>query len=48
MEWIWKSREKQLETVLANVAGIRGSLEGYAGKTLPGMETMRLEDIGQE
>ena len=48
MERIWKNREKQLETVLANIAGIRGSLEGYAGKALPGMDTMRLEDIGGE
>ena len=37
MERVWKSREKQLEVVLGNIAGIRGSLEGYAGKSLPGM-----------
>lgn len=36
MERIWKSREKQLEVVLGNIAGIRGSLEGYAGKALGG------------
>jgi len=47
MERIWKSREKQLETVLANIAGVRGSLEGYSGKALPGMDTMRLEEIGE-
>ena len=48
MERIWKSREKQLETVLGNIAGIRGSLEGYAGKVLGGDGTMRLEEIGEE
>jgi hypothetical protein len=46
MERIWKSREKQIETVLSNLAGIRGSLEGYVGqKLLPSMETLSLEAI---
>lgn len=45
MERIWKSREKQLEVVLTNISGIRGSLEGVAGKALPGMETSGLEEI---
>jgi hypothetical protein len=46
MERIWKSREKQIETVLSNVSGIRGSLEGYIGqKFLPSLETLSLEDI---
>ena len=45
MERIWKSREKQLETVLTNISGIRGSLEGVAGKSLPGTETSGLEEI---
>ena len=46
MERIWKSREKQIETVLSNVSGIRGSLEGYIGqKILPSLETLSLEDI---
>jgi len=31
MERIWKAREKQLEKVLLNAAGIRGSIEGIAG-----------------
>jgi hypothetical protein len=47
MERIWKGREKQIETVLSNVAGIWGSLEGYAGKALPPMDAMRLEGIGE-
>ncbi len=46
MERIWKSREKQIETVLANISGIRGSLEGYIGqKFLPSLETLSLEAI---
>lgn len=45
MERIWKSREKQLEVVLGNIAGIRGALEGYSGKALPGAETSGLDDI---
>jgi hypothetical protein len=34
--------------VLSNVAGIRGALEGYAGKALPPMETLTLEGIGED
>lgn len=32
MEKLWKSREKQLETVLLNATRIHGSIEGIAGK----------------
>jgi len=46
MERIWKSREKQIERVLSNISGIRGSLEGYIGqKLLPSLETLSLEAI---
>ncbi len=31
MERLWKAREKQLEKVLLNAAGIKGSVEGIAG-----------------
>ncbi len=31
MEKLWKAREKQLEKVLINAAGIRGSIEGISG-----------------
>jgi len=31
MEKLWKAREKQLEKVLLNAAGIQGSIEGIAG-----------------
>jgi hypothetical protein len=46
MERIWKSREKHIETVVSNISGIRGSLEGYIGqKFLPSLETLSLEAI---
>jgi len=35
MEKLWKRREKQIRTVLTNVAGIRGSIEGLTQKALP-------------
>jgi hypothetical protein len=45
MERIWKSREKQIETVLSNISGIRGSLEGYIGqKILLPLETLSLDE----
>jgi hypothetical protein len=31
MEQLWKAREKQLEKVLLNTSGIKGSIEGIAG-----------------
>jgi hypothetical protein len=31
MEKLWKSREKQLDKILLNAAGIKGSIEGIAG-----------------
>lgn len=46
MERIWKSREKQIDTVLSNISGIRGSLEGYIGpKALPDIEALSLNTI---
>jgi hypothetical protein len=32
MEKLWKAREKQLEKVLINLAGFKGSIEGIAGQ----------------
>jgi hypothetical protein len=32
MEKLWKAREKQLEKVMINAAGIKGSIEGIAGQ----------------
>jgi len=42
---IWKKREKQISTVLTNVAGMKGSIEGLAQKALPEAEVLSLEVI---
>jgi len=49
MDKIWKSREKQIETVLTNVSGIQGSLQGYLGqKVLTDTGLSELEGISEE
>jgi len=50
MTRIWNSREKQITTVIENVAGIHGSIEGLVGaqKALPEIETLSLESIVEE
>jgi hypothetical protein len=49
MQRIWKSREKQIETVIENVVGIRGSIEGYVGgKNLPPVESLMLNSTTNE
>lgn len=47
MEKIWKAREKQIITVLDNVVGIRGSIEGLVGeqKSLPEVDMLSLDAI---
>ena len=42
---IWKKREKQISTVLINIAGMRGSIEGLAQKALPEADILSLEEI---
>ncbi len=49
MEKIWKSREKQIETVLGNLGGIEGALQGYLGtKALGEGGIAILEGMGEE
>lgn len=50
MNKIWKAREKQITTVLENVTGIRGSIEGLVGghKALPEVEPLSLETIAED
>jgi len=50
MTKIWNSREKQIATVIENVAGIHGSIEGLVGgqKALPEIETLSLDAIAEE
>jgi hypothetical protein len=45
MEKIWKSREKQIETVLSNVSGIQGSLQGYLGQKV--LTDSGLSELGE-
>jgi hypothetical protein len=44
MEKLWKAREKQLDKVLLNLAGFKGSIEGIAGSDVE----VALLDIGDE
>ena len=50
MTRIWNSREKQIATVIENVAGIHGSIEGLVGsqKALPEIKDLSLEAIAEE
>ena len=50
MTKIWNSREKQITTVIENIVGIHGSIEGLVGgqKALPEIETLSLESIAEE
>ena len=50
MQRIWKDREKQIELVLDNVVGMRGSIEGLVGghKTLPEIDTLSLEGVVED
>ncbi len=50
MTRIWSKREKQISTILDNVTGMYGSIEGIVGnqKALPEIETLSLEAITDE
>lgn len=46
MQKYWKSREKQIETVLGSVSNIYGAIEGYVGqKHLPQTDPLMLESM---
>ena len=55
MERIWKEREKQIERVLANTAGMYGEVRGILGHSVPPVPALelgaiagRLEDVTAE
>ena len=49
MEHSWSKREKQLQQVLVNIAGMHGDLAGFAGASLPGIKTLELPlDVAHE
>jgi hypothetical protein len=45
MERIWKEREKQIERVLANTAGMYGEVRGIVGSSLPVVPALELEAV---
>jgi hypothetical protein len=44
MQKIWASREKQIERIISNTAGMHGDLEGLAGTALPQIKILELPD----
>jgi len=45
MERIWAKREKQIEQVVGNLAGMHGDLEGIIGNSMPQIESLELKKI---
>jgi hypothetical protein len=44
MQRIWEKREKQVERIISNTAGMYGDLEGLAGLALPKIQVLELPD----
>lgn len=42
MQRIWEKREKQIERIISNTAGMYGELEGMAGSSLPSIKILEL------
>lgn len=45
---IWAKREKQIEKVVLNIAGMHGDLEGIAGSSLPAIKMLELPTNSSE
>jgi hypothetical protein len=45
---MWAKREKQIERVIDNTAGLRGDLEGVMGNALPQMKQLELSPSEEE
>ena len=45
MERIWKEREKQLERVIANTAGLYGEVRGIVGASVPPVPALELDPV---
>lgn len=45
MQRIWKKREKQIERVLENTAGLHGDVAGIIGRDLPAIESMEFSSL---
>lgn len=48
MTRIWNQREKQIQKVLENTAGMFGAIKGIAGASLPDIEMLQLPDSADE
>jgi hypothetical protein len=48
MERQWSKREKQIERVVTNTAGMYGDLQGIIGNALPAVKTLELPGEGNE
>ena len=44
---IWKKREKQIQRITNNTAGMYGDLEGIIGASLPEIEALELSPINK-
>lgn len=45
MERLWKERERQIERVMKNTAGMYGEMRGLIGHTLPEIEALSLDSM---
>lgn len=48
MQRIWEKREKQIERIISNTAGMYGELEGMAGQELPSLPILELPNSDKE
>jgi hypothetical protein len=46
IEKSWALREKQLSTMVSNMVGMYGDIQGFVGASLPKIEAMELEQLG--
>jgi hypothetical protein len=43
---LWKEREKQIERIIENTAGMYGDVRGLIGSAVPEIQALTLEDDG--
>lgn len=48
MQKLWSAREKQIDRVVLNTAGMHGDLQGIIGHTLPAIDMLELSALPQE
>ena len=45
MAKLWAKREKQIERVVTNTAGMHGELQGIIGQSLPAIDALELDAV---